>query len=170
MEWFALLVKPQHERAVTEQLRTRSVEAYVPLYRSRRHWSDRVKEIEFPLFSRYVFCRFNFEERAKILNLPSVVSLVGFGRTPCPVSQEEIDRLKALVSSGLRVLPWPFMRVGERVRISHGPLTGVEGMLVKEKAAYRVVVNVDLLQRAVAVEIDRDVVEPIAKVSGMAAG
>ncbi|MBV9294242.1 MAG: UpxY family transcription antiterminator [Acidobacteriaceae bacterium] len=159
MNWFALYVKPQHEKSVAEQLEAKSVHGYVPFFHSKRRWSDRVKAIELPLFPRYVFARFSFEERLKVLSVSSVLSLVGFGGKPCPMSDEEIDRVKSMVDSGLPIMPWPMLRIGQRIRIHKGPLSGVEGVLVREKAAYRVVVNVDLLQRAVALEIDRDLLE-----------
>jgi transcription antitermination factor NusG len=161
MNWYALTVKPQHERSVAEQLAAKSLEGYVPFYRTRRPWSDRMKTLELPLFPRYVFCRFRFEERLKVLSTLSVISIVGFGGTPCPVTEKEIDLIKRMIDSNLPIMPWPCLRIGQRVRIRQGPLSGVEGILAKEKAAYRVVVNVEMLQRAVAVEIERDLLEAI---------
>ena len=161
MQWYALHVKPQHERAVAEQLKAKSLDEYVPTYQSRRRWSDRVKTLEVPLFPRYVFARFSFEERLKVLSVSSVISLVGFGGVPCPVAEEDLNRVRSMVSSGLPIMPWPLLRIGQRVRIRQGPLDGMEGLLVREKAACRVVVNVELLQRAVAVEIERDVIEAL---------
>ena len=160
MNWFALHVKPQHERTVEQQLNARLLEGYSPYYSARRRWSDRVKTVEFPLFPRYVFCRFSFEERFKVLGIPSVLSIVGFGGAPSPVSDAEIESVKSMVGSGLPLMPWPCLRVGERVRICHGPLSGLEGILTREKGAYRVVVSIELLQRAVAVEVERDLIEP----------
>jgi transcription antitermination factor NusG len=159
--WFALIVKSQHERAVAEQLAAQSVEAYVPLYRSRRRWSDRMKTVELPLFPRYVFSRFTFEERRKVIGLPSVVSIVGFGGAPSPIREEEIELVKLIAGQDLPISPWPFLRVGERVRVSEGPLCGVEGILVREKTLHRVVVNMELLNRAVAVELERHLLEPV---------
>ncbi|MBV9302330.1 MAG: UpxY family transcription antiterminator [Acidobacteriaceae bacterium] len=153
--WYALTVKPGHDRAVSEQLCAKSLESYLPLYTSHRRWSDRVKTLELPLFRGYVFCRFTFEDRRKVLSIPSVVSVVGFGGIPCPVGDEEIELIKSLVGSGLPIMPWPVLRVGQRVRVSEGPLCDLEGILIREKGAYRVVVNLDIFQRAVAVEIDR---------------
>ncbi len=158
--WFVLTTRTQHERVVSEQLTAQSLEAYVPLYRSRRRWSDRVKIIEAPLFPQYVFCRFPFESRLKVTGIPSVVSIVGFGGIPAVVRQEEIDILRRLEGQD-QVMPWPFLRVGGRVRVCDGPLAGLEGILVREKAAYRVVVNIEMLQRAVAVEIERDLLQPV---------
>jgi transcription antitermination factor NusG len=160
MNWFALVVKPQHEKAVAEQLRAKELEQYVPLYRARRRWSDRMKTVELPLFPRYVFCRFRFEQRLKALSIPSVLTIVGFAGKPAPVSETEIETVRAMVGSGLPVSPWPFLRAGQRVRITHGAMADVEGILVREKNSYRVVVNVELLNCGAAVEIDRELVVP----------
>ncbi len=161
MHWFALAVKPRHEKAVAERLLARSLESYAPVYRERRRWSDRVRTVELPLFPRYVFCRFSFADRLKVISIPSVQSVVGFGGEPAPVQDAEIDSVKTLVGSGLAVAPWHYLRVGQRVRICEGPLSGLEGILAREKSGYRVVINVELLQRAVAVEIDRNLVGTI---------
>jgi transcription antitermination factor NusG len=161
MHWFALTVKPQHERAVAEQLKAKSLEGYVPIYSSRRRWSDRTKVVELPLFPRYVFCRFKFEERVKILSILSVTSIVGFGGRPSPVSESEIETIKSLVSSGLPLAPSPSIHVGQRVRIVEGALCGLEGVLARDKGGCRVVVNMELLRRGVAVDVHRDLLAPI---------
>jgi transcription antitermination factor NusG len=160
MNWYALTVKPQHEKSVVSQLEAKSLESYLPLYRAKRRWTDRVKVVELPLFSRYVFCRFSFEERLKVLQITSINKIVGFGGQPYPVEDQVIQDLKLVVGSGLPCNPWPFVRVGQRVRVCQGPLEGTEGILVREKSGYRVVINVELLNRAVAVEVERDLVRP----------
>ena len=161
-QWFALTVKPRHEKAVAEQLQSRALEGYLPLHQARHRWSDRMKKVELPLFPRYVFSRFAFDHRARVLGLPGVTSIVGFGGKPCPVSDTEIDSLKALVNSGQTLMVWPYLRTGQKVRITEGAMEGVEGILVREKSGYRVVINVELLNRAVAVEIERECVQPVA--------
>jgi transcription antitermination factor NusG len=161
MHWFAITVKPQHEKSVAERLSARSLQSYVPLYRERRRWSDRVQIVELPLFSRYVFCRFSTPDRAKVLGTPSIQSIVGFGGKPAPVGDEEIEALQAMVGSGLPVAPWRYLHLGQRVRICEGPLSGLEGILSQERSRCRVVVNVDLLQSAAAVEIDLHAVRPL---------
>ena len=165
MNWYALTVKPQHEKSVADQLEAKSLESYLPLYRAKRRWSDRVKVIELPLFPRYVFCRFDFENRMKILQIASINKIVGFGGQPYPIDDQIIHDLKTIVGSGLPCNPWPFLRVGQWVTVCEGPLKGTEGILVREKSGYRVVINVELLNRAVAVEVERDLVRPCNKVT-----
>jgi transcription antitermination factor NusG len=156
------MVKPQHEKAVDEQLQAKVLESYLPLYRARRRWSDRIKTIDLPLFSRYIFCRFDFGDRLKVLQISSVISIVGFGGKPCPIPDHEIKIIQAAVGSGLPVSPRPFLRIGQRVRVCAGALEGLEGILAREKSGYRVIVNVELLNRAVAVEIEQDLVRAVA--------
>ncbi len=155
-EWFALTVKPNREKTAALALECKGLRSYLPVYRARRRWSDRIRELDLPLFTGYVFCRFLEAERSRVLATPAVTSVVGFGRRPEPVGEEEIEAIQKMLASGLLVEPWPFLRVGERVRIESGSLCGLEGILKQVKDAWRVVVGVELLQRSVAVEIDRD--------------
>ena len=164
MNWYALTTKLQHEKAVADQLLGKALESYLPLYRARSRWSDRIKTIDCPLFPRYVFCRFGFADRLKVLSTPSVTAIVGFGRKPRAIPDHEIESIQAVAGSGLPFSPWPFLRMGQRVRVCRGALEGLEGILAREKSGYRVIVNVELLNRAVAVEIERDLLRPIAGV------
>jgi transcription antitermination factor NusG len=160
-QWFAVTVKPNHEKAAAQSLDCKGWEVFLPLYRARRRWSDRIKELDMPLFAGYVFCRFVRPDKARVLATPGVTSVVGFGNRPAAVPDVEIESVRTLVASGLALSPWPFLRVGERVRIEAGPLAGVEGTLTQLKDAWRVVVNVELLQRSVAAEVERDVVSRV---------
>ncbi len=156
--WFALTVKPNHEKAAAQSLECKGWEVFLPLYRARRRWSDRIKELELPLFAGYVFCRCVRPDRAGVLATPAVTSVVGFGHRPAVIPDAEIESVRTLVASGLPLNLWPLLRVGERVRIEAGPLAGVEGTLTQLKDAWRVVVSVELLQRSVAAEVERSVV------------
>jgi transcription antitermination factor NusG len=160
--WFALTVRPQHEQAVAAQLQAKALESYVPVYRERHRWSDRVQSVELPLFPRYVFARFRLPERLSVLSIPSVKSIVSFGGKPCAVDPREIEAVQRMVASGMPVMPWPFLKIGQPVRLSGGAMDGLEGILVREKTGYRVVVNITILNRAVAVEIDRNHVKAVA--------
>jgi len=161
LPWFALKVRPRHEKTTAWALHNKGFEEFLPLYRSRRRWSDRIKELDIPLFPGYVFCRLDPEDRLPALTTAGVVALVGIGKTPSPVEEAEIVALQAVVRSGLRAEPWPFLRIGQAVRIELGPLAGLEGILAEIRNRHRLVVSVTLLQRAVAVEIDRAWIRPI---------
>lgn len=159
--WFALRVRSNFERIVSESLRDKGFEQFTPFYKAKRRWSDRIKVVEFPLFAGYVFCRIPFEHRLSVLRTPGVVSIVGFGGKPAPVDEREIADLQAVMASGRNAVPWPYLRVGQKIRLRGGSLDGLEGLLLDLRNGRRILVAVTLLQRAVAVEIDRENVEPV---------
>jgi len=159
--WFALQVKPRHEKAAANALRSKGFEEFLPMCTSVRRWSDRWKELQTPLFPRYVFCRFDLKDRLPVLTTPGVVSIVGTGKIPTPVDEAEIRAVQTIVKSGLPAEPWPFLRVGQLVRIEAGPLADLEGILLEIKNRHRLIVSVTILQRSVAVEIERFWVTPI---------
>ena len=159
--WYALRVRSRYENIVGSHLHARGYEWLLPLCKCRRRWSDRLKEIELPLFPGYVFCRFNLMKRLPILTIPGVVHVVGIGKIPLPIDEGEIASINAAVKSGLPSQPWPFLQIGQRVRIEHGPLCGVEGILLGFRGHQRLVLSVTLLQRSVAVQVDEPWVQPI---------
>ncbi len=159
-KWYAVCVKHQHEKAVARTLAGLGLETFLPLYRSRRTWSDRIKILELPLFSGYVFARFAASERLVVLVAPGVRSIVSSGGRLAAVSEEEIASLQRMVSSGAPLQPYPFLQVGQTVRIERGPLRGVKGILLQCKGSWRVVVSIEILQRSVAAEVDREDVVP----------
>jgi transcription antitermination factor NusG len=163
--WFALRVRSHYEAAVKTHLEYRGFETFLPTYSSRRRWSDRVKDIEVPLFTGYLFCRLNPLNRLPVVSAPGVVHIVGIGRRPVPVAECEIAAIQAAIKSGLPRQPWPFMRLGERVRIERGPLSGVEGILLGFKGQQRLVLSVTLLQRSVAVQIEQDWARPLGSLA-----
>ena len=131
--WYAVTVKHQHEKAVQSALVFKGFEALSPTYRARRTWSDRVKELDLPLFAGYVFCRFPFPERVKIIDTPGVARVVEFGGKGAEIAEAEIAGIQAVMASKMRVRPWPHLNPGDRVCIQRGPLRGVEGTLLREK-------------------------------------
>jgi transcription antitermination factor NusG len=160
--WFALKVRFCHENIASRILNNRNFEAFTPTYRVRRRWSDRYKDIDVPLFAGYVFCRFNPTNSLPVLAIPGVTGVVSFGQGPHPLDDNEFQRIRALVASGLPVQPWPYRHIGERVRITSGALKGLEGVLVHIKNEFRLVVSLNLLQRSVAVEVDANSVHSVA--------
>jgi transcription antitermination factor NusG len=156
LPWYGIRTRSNHERVAAIVLQSKGYEQYLPLYRSRQRWSDRVVESDRPLFPGYVFCRFDARKRLPIVSTPGVVSVVGFGNEPAPISDTEIDAVRAVLHSGLAAEPCPFLHEGQRIRVKRGFLEGLEGILVKKKSDWRIVVSVAMLQRSVAVEIDRE--------------
>jgi len=161
-QWFALQLRPRFEKVVAMHLRGKGYEEYLPVYHSRRKWSDRVKVVELPLFPGYIFSKFDIRDRLPILVIPGVMSVVGFGGVPMPIVEDEIAAVNRVVASGLNYGPWPRINTGESVKIKYGPLSGLEGVVMEIKKAYHLIISVNLLQRSVAVEIDRDCVMPVS--------
>jgi transcription antitermination factor NusG len=160
--WFALTVRHQHERRVEGVLAAGGVDTFLPLYRARRKWSDRVKDLDAPLFPGYLFGRFPMHDRSRIMNMPGVSGIVGFAGRPAPVTDQEIDGVRAALASRLPVAPWPHaLRAGDRVRIEQGPLRGIEGTLLRDGSGLRLVLGIELLQRSLVVEIDPQMIGPI---------
>jgi transcription antitermination factor NusG len=152
--WYALQVRSRREMGVACHLRGMGYEEFLPLYECRKHWSDRIKEVQAPLFPGYLFCRFDPQNRLPILKTPGVIQIVGYNRQPIPVDEDEVKSVQTLVTSGIPNQPWPFLKVGEKVRVEAGPLRGLEGVLVEFKGNRRLILSVSLLQRSVAVEMD----------------
>src|SRR5262249_29650350 len=165
LQWFAIRTATGREKLVSSQLQNKGYEEFLPLYRSKRQWSDRTKELEFPLFPGYLFCRFDFSNRLPILVTPGVKLIVGFGKIPAPVSCEEIESLRRVVASGAEATPWPYLSVGQKEQVREGTLAGVEGILLQVKNSCRIFLSVELLRRSVAVELDRASIVPVRTTS-----
>ena len=161
--WYALYVRSRFEKVVARNLRSKGYDEFLPLYRRSRRWSDRIKEIDFPLFPGYVFCRFNPLNRLPILTIPGVSAIVGFGNNFVSVEERDLNVIRAVLKSGNYCEPWPFLQIGQRVRVESGPLAGTEGIVLMFNKTYRLVISINMLQRSVAVEIDRDCLEPVTK-------
>src|SRR5262249_47615011 len=111
----------------------------------------------------YTFCRFNLQARLPILITPGVQFVVGAGRAPLPVEEQEIDALRRVVISDMPLQPWPYLKVGETVVVETGPLQRLSGVIVRLKNIDRLVVSISLLMLSVAVEIPRESVRPLSK-------
>jgi transcription antitermination factor NusG len=159
--WVAVVVRPRTEGRVQTGLAAAGLETFVPWHKVRRNWSDRIKALEQNLFPGYMFCRSTFAQRHLVMSQPGVERVVSFNRQAAIIPDAEIVALRRTVESGFPMLPWPFLRVGQRVRIERGVLEGIEGALARDSNTTRIVVSVDVLQRSVAIEVDRDMIRPI---------
>jgi transcription antitermination factor NusG len=161
VRWYAAYVCSRHEKQVVSQLQERRISCFLPVYRSLRRWKDRRKELELVLFPGYVFVHLDLRDRLRVLQLPSVVRFVSFNGHPAPLPDTEIEILSKGLASGIRAEPHPYLKIGNRVRVRSGPLAGAEGILVRRKDKFRVVLSIDLIMRSVAVEVDEADIEAI---------
>ena len=160
-QWYALYVRSRHEKTVENSLRVKGYSVFSPSYRTKRKRVDRIAEIEVALFPGYVFCQFDCSRRLPILMTPGVVGVVGRGNRAEPVDDTEIASIRTVALAGRPVQPWPFLRIGQRIRLQAGPLAGAEGIFLRVKDEYHLVVSITLLQRAVSVVIEKDAVAPL---------
>jgi transcription antitermination factor NusG len=159
--WFPVYVVSRHEKRVAEHFTVRQVEHFLPLYSKPCRWKDGSRiDLQLPLFPNYLFVKITHETRVRALEIPGVVSLVGYGRHASPVPDSYIGFLR----DGLRlhrIEPHPYLAVGARVRIKAGPMAGLEGVLVRKKSDFRVVLTLDMIMKSVAVEVDQSDLEPV---------
>ena len=161
--WYAAYTSANHEKRVAEQLGVRAVEHFLPLYSSVRRWKDRRVMLELPLFPGYVFVRMALRERLQVQTVPGVARLVGFDGTPAALPDEEIGALRTSLGSAAGAEPHPYLTAGRRVRMKSGPLAGMEGVLLRRKGSFRLVISIELIQRSVAVDADAADVEVVAQ-------
>lgn|ERR1700690_2491047 len=159
--WFALQVRTRWEGSTAVLLAGKGYQTLLPTYQTKKRWNGRVKQLNAPLFPGYVFCQFDAQNRLPILVTPGVISVVGRGRIPLPVDDSEIAAIQTVISSGFQAEPWPYLEIGQRIRIESESLNGLEGILINFKGNHRIVVSVSLLRRSVALEIDRASVKPV---------
>src|SRR5262249_50328435 len=161
-QWFAVYTRANHEKRVAEQLANRDIAHFLPLYDTMSRWKDRRVLVHRPLFAGYLFVHLEVRNRLQVQQVPGVVGLVGFNGAPTAIPDAEITRVRELLGSGLHAEPHPFLTAGRRVRVKRGPLTGLEGILLRRKSGLRFVVSIELIQRSMAVEIDEADLEPVS--------
>jgi transcription antitermination factor NusG len=159
--WSAVYTRHQHEKTVAEMLTVKDFEVFLPLYESVRRWKDRRKLLQMPLFPCYVFVRGAIARRLPVLTTPGVHMLLCEGERVATIPEEEIQAIRRAVDGEFRVEPHPFLKCGERVRVVRGALSGVEGILVRKKSMFRLVLSVFMLAQSVAVEVNAEDVEPV---------
>jgi transcription antitermination factor NusG len=160
-QWFALQVDIKKAALATAHLQHKGFETFTPSYTITRHWCDRKSNAELPLFPGYMFARLDSRNRLPVLVTPGVYGIVSCAKQPVPVADAEIDSLKEVMRSGLPYGPWELLTKGEQVTITRGALAGLTGTVVEVKKTLRVVLCIDLIQRAVAVEVDADLLRPV---------
>ncbi|MFQ6078442.1 MAG: transcription termination/antitermination protein NusG [Thermodesulfobacteriota bacterium] len=163
LSWYAVYIRSRHEQKVNDRLKEKNIETFLPLIERWSRRKDRRKRIHLPLFPGYLFVHtlMDNDTRLEILKTESVVRILRNGGKPATIPDEQINAIKVLMKSGISPTPHPYLKEGMRVRVVHGPLIGIEGILTKTKPnKHRLVLSVDILQESVSVEIDDLSVEP----------
>ncbi len=158
--WYAAYTNANHEKRVTQHLENRSVEHFLPLYESARRWKDRRVRLQMPLFPGYVFVKLALRDRLQLLQIPGVVQLVSFNGHPAPLPQEDIQAIRNCLGHGPQFEPHPYLNAGRRVRVTSGPLRGLDGIVLRRKNKTRFILSFELIMRSVAVEIDETELMP----------
>jgi len=160
--WWAVYTRHQHEKTVAEMLTGKGFEVFLPLHDSMRRWKDRQKVLSLPLFPCYVFVRGVLDRRLQVATTPGIHMILSRGEQIQVVPEGEIDAIRRAVQGSWKIEPHPFLKIGERVRVTRGSLEGVEGILVRKKNLYRLVLSVDMLAQSVGVEVAVSDVEPVS--------
>jgi len=153
--WFAILVRTSREKSAALFLENEGYECFLPISKYMRRWSDRMKEVETPLFPGYLFCRMNPDNRVPVLMTPDVVHITGVGETLLPVDEQQISAIQHVGKSGVSMIPWPYLQTGQVVCLENGPLNGLSGIILRIKSGLKFVLSVSLLRRSVAVDVNR---------------
>lgn len=159
--WYALYTRHQHEKMVADLLSRKDFNVFLPQYEATHRWKDRLKKLTLPLFPSYVFVKGGLDRQLQIMTTPGVYSIVANAGRAAAIPEEQIDAVKRMVDGSLRVEPHPFLKCGDRVRVTSGPLEGIEGVLVRKKNLTRLVLSIEMLMKSVAVEIDAWMIERI---------
>ena len=151
--WYALYTRHQHEKMVDQVLTNKGFDTFLPLYATTHNWKDRTKALKLPLFPCYVFLKGGIERRLQILTTPGIYGLVSSAGQPAAIPDMEIEAIRRVVESGARVEAHPFLKCGTWVRVKSGPLAGIEGIFVRKKNITRLVLSVEILGTAAAIEV-----------------
>lgn len=151
--WYAVYTFPRHEKSVADQLKFKAVESFLPVFEKKSQWKDRTARVQLPLFPGYVFVNIPLCHRVRVMELPGVVRLVGFQGHPEPLPEGEIESLRTFLLFR-KAEPHPYLSAGKRVRVTAGPLTGLEGVILRRKGKMRIVVSIDSIQRSIALELE----------------
>lgn len=153
--WFAVRTRSRHEKKVATEIAAKGICSFLPLITRKHRWSDRVKEVELPLFSSYVFVRTDSspESKVSVLRTFGAVGFVGNNGRGTPIPDEQIESVRSIVEQGVPFTLYPFLSVNQRVRIRGGSLDGVEGVLLAKNSDKSLIVSIDLIQRSVAIRV-----------------
>ena len=160
--WYAIYTRHQHEKTVAQILTNKGFETMLPLFQTGRRWKDRTKVLSLPLFPCYVFLKGGLDRWLNVVTTPGIHAVVSSAGQPCPIPPHEIEAIQRATDSGASLKPHPFLSCGDRVRVKCGPLEGIQGILVRKKNLYRLVLSVEILGKAASLEVDAFLIERVS--------
>jgi len=160
--WYAVHTRHQHEKTVALALASKGFEVFLPLYAAPHRWKDRTKVVSLPLFPGYAFFKGDPSRRLQVLTTPGIHSIVSYAGQLAAIPANEIEDLRRVIESGAPAEPHPFLTRGDRVRVKGGPFAGVEGILVRKRNLYRLVLSIEMLGKAAAVEVDACLIDRVS--------
>ena len=163
--WIVVRSKPRSEKIAYAQLKEKGIEAYLPLLKERRKWSDRKKWVEFPLFSSYLFAKIEIKNSIFVLQTNGVNSLVKFGEEIAIVQDEVVNAIKLAIDGGYQLTPAEYFIAGNAVEVIEGPMRGVKGIVAQLKGKDRLVIKIDAIQQALSIDIDTRFIKNIKRKS-----
>lgn len=152
--WYAIWTRSRHEQVVRQQLEQKGIDVFLPTVLKWSRWKDRKKQVAWPLFPGYCFARFGADQRVSVLKCTGAVSIVSFNGAPAEIPEDQLTGIRQLVESDLQFDPCPLIHEGDKVEVTHGPLKGVVGRLVRKGTHARLILAVDLIGQGVSVEVD----------------
>lgn len=159
--WYAAYTIVRHEKAANSALKQKQIETFLPIREVTSQWKDRKKRVLLPLFPGYLFVNTTLDYKLNILNTPGIVRILGISGIPTPIPDDQIESIRKLLESKVPFDPHPYLREGKMVIVTHGPLQGIMGRILKRRGLNKLILSVDLIKRAISVEVDIEMVELI---------
>ncbi|MGY8780929.1 MAG: UpxY family transcription antiterminator [Fidelibacterota bacterium] len=161
--WIVVRSKPRSEKVALQQLEKKGIEAYLPLLRQKRKWSDRMKWVELPLLSSYLFARIELKNSIDILETHGISTIVSFNGSIAIVKDEVVKSISLALEGGYELETTEYFSIGDKVEVFEGPMKGSKGIVLQLKGEDRLVIKVDALQQAIAVHIDIKFLQSVGK-------
>ncbi len=153
--WIAVYTKPRHEKTVFNQFEEKGIKSYLPLIRQKHRWSDRMKWVDTPIFKSYIFACVELKDNLEVLQTRGVHHIVKFQNTIAIIPDIQIATLKKIIDGGFDPFPSDYFMIGDEVKVVGGPLRGINGIVSREDTPDKLIIKIDAIQHAVAVQIER---------------
>ncbi len=160
-QWIVVRSKPRSEKVAYKELVSKNIEAYLPLLKERRKWSDRKKWVEFPLFSSYLFARIDIKNSIFVLQTQGVNTIIKFGEKIAVVQDDVIKAMRLAIEGGYQLEPTEYFVEGNLVEVIAGPMKGVSGIVARLKGQSRLIIKIDAIQQALSIQIESKFIKSI---------